>query len=96
MTSLLKCAERQIIHEPRQFRKRIEISLLQFNDKVVDIPVVAQKQISMILTVQKKNIEISQLHVDDEGGRCPCSAVVAQVPQVHVVMEDSRDPTVAG
>ena len=34
-----------------------EVPLLQFTDKVVDIPVVAQRQISMVQTVQK-SIEI--------------------------------------
>ena len=74
--------ERHIIQDKiNQETKRIETSLLYFNDKVVDIPVVAQKQISMILTVQK-NIEISQLQVEDVP-----VVVVAQVPQVPVEMK---------
>ena len=48
-----------------QVTKHVEIPELQFTDKVDDVPAVAQKQISMTLTVQK-NIEISQLQVDDE------------------------------
>ena len=83
--------EKHTIQEKiNQETKRIEISLLQFNDKVVDIPVVAQKQISMILTVQK-NIEISQLQVDDKVVDVPV-VVVAQVPQVHVVMKTAEIP----
>ena len=64
-----------------QVTKHIKNPELQFTDKVVDNPVVAQKQISKILTVQK-NIEISQLQVEDVP-----VVVVAQVPQVHVEMK---------
>ena len=62
----------------------LEVPLLKFNDKVVDIPVVAQKQISMILTVH-------QLQVDDKVVDFPV-VVVAQVPQVHVVMKTAEIP----
>ena len=42
-------------------QKTMEVSPLQFTEKVVDIPVVAQRQIRMNLNVQK-TIEIHQLH----------------------------------
>ena len=69
-----------------QVIKHIKNPELQFTDKVVDNPVVAQKQISKILTVQK-NIEISQLQVEDVP-----VVVVAQVPQVHVEMKTVEIP----
>ena len=61
--------------------KHVEIP--HFTDKVVDVPVVAQKQISMTLTVQK-SIEISQLQVDDKMVDVPVMLVVL-VPQVRIV-----------
>ena len=42
-----------------------EVPPLQFTDEVADNPVVAQRQISMVLTVQK-SIEIPQLQHCDE------------------------------
>ena len=86
-----------------QETKRIEIPLWQFMNKVVDIPVVAQrqisevidvpvvaqKQISMTLTVQK-NIEISQLQVDDKMVVVPVMLVVP-VPQVRIVKKTVED-----
>ena len=70
--------------------KQVEVPLSQFNDKVVDVPVVAKKQISMVLIVQK-SIEISQLQVDDKVVDVPV-VVVAQVPQVHVEMKTVEIP----
>ena len=65
-----------------QVTQHVEVPLSQFNDKVVDNPVVAQRQIYMVLTVQK-SIEIPQLQVTDQVVDVPV-VVVAQVPQVHV------------
>ena len=65
-----------------QVTQHFEVPLSQFNDKVVDNPVVAQRQIYMVLTVQK-SIEIPQLQVTDQVVDVPV-VVVAQVPQVHV------------
>ena len=42
-----------------------EVPLLQFIDKAVEIPVVAQRQISKVQTVQK-SIEIPQLQYCDD------------------------------
>ena len=63
--------------------RHVEIPPLQFTDKVADISVVAQKQISMVLTVQK-SIEISQLQITDKVIDVPVVSVV-QVPRVLVV-----------
>ena len=65
-----------------QVTQHVEVPLSQFNDKVVDNPVVAQRQIYMVMTVQK-SIEIPQLQVTDQVVDVPV-VVVAQVPQVHV------------
>ena len=72
-----------------QVTKHVEIPELQFTDKVVDVPVVAQKQISMTLTVQQ-NIEISQLQVDDKMVDVPVMLVVP-VPQVRIVKKTVED-----
>ena len=60
--------------------KQVEVPLSQFNDKVVDIPVVALRQISTE-TVQK-TIEIPQLQCIDE---------VIDVPAVLVVLDGEVD-----
>ena len=57
----------------------------QCTDKVADIPVVAQRQISMDQTVQK-TMEIPQLQCADHVNDVP-AAFVEQVPQVHVGMK---------
>ena len=59
-------------------------------DQGRDIPVVAQKQISMILTVQK-SIEISQLQVDDKVVDVPVVLVV-QTPLVQVIAKTAEIP----
>ena len=61
--------------------KSVEMPVTRCTDKVVDIPVVAQRQISTVQTVQT-SIEIPQLPVVDVP-----VVVVAQVPQVHVEMK---------
>ena len=64
-----------------QVTKHVEIP--QFTDKVVDIPVVAQRQISTVQTVQTRKA-IPQLH--DEVIDVPAVFVVL-VPQVHDEMK---------
>ena len=71
-----------------QVTKHVEIPELQFTDKVVDVPVVARKQISTE-TVQK-TIEISQLQVDDKMVDVPVMLVVL-VPQVRIVKKTVED-----
>ena len=67
-----------------------EVPLSQFIDKAVEIPVVAQRQISMVQTVQK-SIEIPQLQYCDEVINVPVVSVV-QVPRVCVVKKTVEDP----
>ena len=73
-----------------QETKQIKIPLSQFTDKVVDNPVVAQRQISME-TVQK-SIETPQLQYCDEVVDVPAVLVVEQVPHVHVVAKTPEIP----
>ena len=82
--------KKPIIQEKiNQVTKHVEIPLSQFTDKVVDKPVVVQRQISTVLTVQK-NIEISQLQVDDKVVDIPVMLVV-RVPQVRIVKKTVED-----
>ena len=67
-----------------------EVPLSQFTDKAVDIPVVAQRQISTVQTVQT-SIEIPQLQFCDEAIDAPAVFVVL-VPQVHVVEKKAEIP----
>ena len=69
--------------------KHVEIPELQFTDKVVDNPVVAQRQISME-TVQK-SIETPQLQITDEMIDVPVVLVV-QAPLVQVMAKTVRIP----
>ena len=69
--------------------KTFEIPELQFTDKVVDNPVVAQRQISME-TVQKI-IETPQLQYCDDAIDVPVVSVV-EVPRVWVVKKTVEDP----
>ena len=62
--------------------KHVEVSLSQFTDKAMDIPVVAQRQISRE-TVQKST-EIPQLRYCDQVVDVPVK-LAAQVPRVLVV-----------
>ena len=62
-----------------QVTQHVEVPLSQFNDKVADNPVVAQRQISMVRTIQKTT-EITQLQP------------VAQVPRVLVVEKTTEIP----
>ena len=70
--------------------KHLEDPLSQFTGKAMDIPVVAQRQISME-TVQK-SIETPQLQYCDEVVDIPAVLVVEQVPRVRVVKKTVEDP----
>merc|ERR1712012_1319198 len=68
-------------------QKTVEVPQLQFIDKVVDIPVVAQRQIPMVQTVQK-TIEIPQLQYVDKVVDVPEVQVVektVEIPQLQIV-----------
>ena len=64
-------------------QKTAEAPQLQFVDEVVDFPVVAQRQIPMVLAVQM-TIEIPPLQLIDKVADVLVVHVV-QVPQVQVV-----------
>ena len=66
------------------------VPLLQFTDKVVDIPVVAKRQIRVNRNVQK-TMEISQLQYTDDAVNVPVVLVVL-VPQVQVVAQTAEIP----
>ena len=68
-------------------KKIFEVPELQFTDKVVDIPVVAHRQIHI------KTMEIYQLQNTDQVVDVPV-VLVAQVPQVRVVMKTVETPQV--
>ena len=70
--------------------KIIEMPVTQFTDKVVDIPVLSQRQIFMVQPVQK-TIEIPQLQYCDEVIVVPVVSVV-QVPRVWVVEKTVEIP----
>ena len=83
--------QKTIIQEKiNQVTKHVEVPLSQFIDKIVEIPVVAQRQISTVQTVQKR-IEISQLQITDKVTDVPVVLVVP-VPQVRVVKKTVEDP----
>ena len=71
-------------------RSQHVVQLLQFTDKVVDIPVVAQRQIRVNRNWQE-TIEISQLQYIDGVVDVPVVLVVL-VPQVQVVAETAEIP----
>ena len=76
--------QKTIIQEKiNQVTKHVEVPLSQFTDKVVDIPVVAQRQISTVHD-KFKTAEIPQLQIPDDVIDVPAVSVV-QVPRVWVV-----------
>ena len=82
--------QKPIIQEKiNQVTKHVKIPELQFTDKVVDNPVVAQRQISRE-TVQKST-EIPQLRYCDQVVDVPVQ-LVAQVPRVLVVEKTTEIP----
>ena len=72
-------------------KKTVEIpgTLLQFTDKVVDIPVVVQKQIPIVVRTVQKTTDIPQLQCIDKVIDVPVG-LVAQVPLVRVVTETAE------
>ena len=63
--------------------KHVEVSLSQFTDKAMDIPVVAPRQILPMTQTVQKTIEIPQLQCIDEVIDVP-AVLVVPVPQVQV------------
>ena len=72
--------------------KHVDVPLSQFTGKAMDIPVVAQRQIST--EIVQKTIEISQLKHTDHVDDVPAVLVVEQVPQVQVMAETAEIPLV--
>ena len=72
-------------------KKTVEIpgTLLQFTDKVVDIPVVVQRQIPIVVRTVQKTTDIPQLQCIDKVIDVPVG-LVAQVPRVRVVAETAE------
>ena len=82
--------QKPIIQEKiNRVTKHVEVQLSQFTDKIVDISVVAQRQISM--EIVQKSIEIPQLRYCDEVIVVLAVSFV-QVPQVHFVKKTVEDP----
>ena len=63
-----------------QVTKHVEVPLVQFLDKVEEIPVVAQRQIPIVVQTIQKTTDIPQLQCIDEA----IDDLVVQVPQVQV------------
>ena len=70
--------------------KHVEVPLSQFTDKIVDISVVAQREIRMNRKIQKTT-EIHQLQITDEVVEVP-AVLIVQVPQVQVVAKTVEIP----
>ena len=72
-------------------KKTVEIpgTLLQFTDKVVDNPVVVQRQIPIVVRTVQKITDIPQLQCIDKVIDVPVG-LVAQVPLVRVVAETTE------
>ena len=66
-----------------------KIPELQFTDKVVDIPVVVQRQIPIVVRTVQKTTDIPQLQCIDKVIDVPVG-LVAQVPLVRVVAETAE------
>ena len=63
-----------------QVTKHVEVSLVQFLDKVEEIPVVAQRQVPIVIQTIQKTTDIPQLQCIDEA----IDDLVVQAPQVQV------------
>ena len=82
--------QKPIIQEKiNRVTKHVEGQLSQFTDKVVDIPVVVQRQIPIAVQTVQKTIEISQWQDIDEVVDVPVG-LVEQVPLVRVVAETAE------
>ena len=73
-----------------QVTQHVEVPLSKFNDKVVDIPVMAQRQISTV-HVEMKTAETPQLQIPDDVIDVPV-VLVAQVPRLLVMEKTNEIP----
>ena len=93
MPKIIKQTMQKLVIQEKinQMTKHIDVPPLQFTDKIVDIPVVAQRQVHVHRKIQK-TIEISQSqYTDDQVVDVPVVLVV-QSPLVHVVAETAEIP----
>ena len=82
--------QKPIIQEKiNQVTKHVEVQLSQFTDKVVDIPVVVQRQIPIVIRTVQKTTDIPQLPCIDKVMTVPVG-LVEQVPLVRVVAETAE------
>ena len=94
LTEIIKMTvqrKKSIIQEKiNQVTKHVEVSKMQFMDKAIDIPVVAQRQVSQ-LHVVPETAETPQFQVADQVVDVPVVLVV-QGPLVHVVAKTVQIP----
>ena len=82
--------QKPIIQEKiNRVTKHVEVQLSQFTDKVVDIPVVVQRQIPIVVRTVQKTTDIPQLQCIDKVIDVPVG-LVEQVPLVRVVAETAE------
>ena len=82
--------QKTIIQEKiNRVTKHVEVQLSQFTDKVVDIPVVVQRQIPIVVRTVQKTTDIPQLQCIDKVIDVPVG-FVEQVPLVRVVAETAE------
>ena len=71
--------------------KHVEVPLVQFLDKVDEIPVVAQRQIPIMVQTIQKTTDIPQLQCIDKVIDVPV-VPVAQAPHVQIVEKTVESP----
>ena len=74
-----------------QVTKHVEVPLVQFLDKVDEIPVVAQRQIPIMVQTIQKTTDIPQLQCIDKVIDVPVVSV-AQAPHVQIVEKTVESP----
>ena len=82
MTCLLACND--MYSWPQTVQKTVEVPPLKFTDKVSDIPVVAQRQIPIVVQTIQKTTDIPQLQCIHKVIDVPVVSV-AQAPHVQIV-----------
>ena len=74
-----------------QVTKHVEVPLVQFLDKVDEIPVVAQRQVPIVVQTIQKTTDIPQLQCIDKVIDVPVVSV-AQAPHVQIVEKTVESP----
>merc|ERR1711916_268845 len=78
--------------KPNQVTKQVEIPQIQYIDKVVDVPVVMQRQLPTIQKVQK-TVEVPQIQYIDKIVDVPV-VMQRQVPTIQTVQKTVEVPQV--